>query len=138
MSFYRKYEKAILASTKASEIESSRPRFIQVFCFHTSSRCFVLTCRPGVLFSHAVKLFVTRRYFHHYYLQLEKGRRNTELLHSPLSQKHERPINPPVHVFCSNQSYLLQRAKPLCLLPISHRHRRRPPPNTFVTAPGVR
>ena len=108
MSFYRKYEKAILASTKASEIESSRPRFIQVFCFHTSSRCFVLTCRPGVLFSHAVKLFVTRRYFHHYYLQLEKGRRNTELLHSPLSQKHERPINPPVHVFCSNQSYMVQ------------------------------
>ena len=61
-----------------------------------SSRCFVL---------HAVKFLVARRYFHYYYLQLEKGRRNTELLHSPLSQKHERPINPPVQVFCSNQSY---------------------------------
>ena len=55
MIFYRKYEKAILASTKASEIESSRPRFIQVFCFHTSSTCFVFTCGKNFCFRMIVK-----------------------------------------------------------------------------------
>jgi hypothetical protein len=64
MSFYRKYEKAILASTKASEIESSRPRFIQVFCFsyvvqvfcfNMPSRCFVFTCGKIFCFRMIVK-----------------------------------------------------------------------------------